>query len=291
MIVTKPKFGSDAHLIADAPSHQAIGFPDAFLSSTSSRRLRQHHFRNEDDLVEALTVEWMTLFDAVESFPSYPVTPMLRTEWPIGRRIADLMAFSMEMNWEDSILSELQRLSKTTPMELAVLAHFVDHPSSPDLLRESVFMGVGELERIVDALVRKQILTTGHEGLLKPNSWCRFLPKSIHLVEAKIEDWREAIGQAIYYRGFADSVSVALPISFERHLSLLEACNGSGVGLLLVPPDGIPVVAVKARQIPCAEASRKAHLSLQILKRLVVDFLHAHSVRSTTINRRACSSM
>lgn len=259
---------------------------------TSSRRLRQHRFCKESDLVRALVSERDSLFDAMDAFPSHPVIPFLKREWPLGRRIADLLAFSMKVGWEGAVAPDLLSVALLGWTELAVLAHFVRRSMSPDELRECVFMRAGELDALVGSLLRKQVLTSGPGGVLSASDgWLRWLPGTIHLVEAKIEDWSGALEQAEYYRAFADSVSLALPMSFAGKHAVIEACRNSDVGLLLVAPDQAPIIAHRAPQIAYTEAPRKAHLSLQLLKRLVLDYSHAHPVQPTLNTRRACLSM
>jgi hypothetical protein len=98
------------------------------------------------------------------------------------------------------------------------------------------------------------------------------------MVEAKMEDWQEALEQALYYRSFADAVSIALPVSFQGHREVAEACRNSHVGLLFVPVEGPILIEAKAPQVPQHIATRKTQCSVQILKRLVLDSRHAKPI-------------
>lgn len=265
------------------PSHEAgrtswLGGV-ASPSRHATRRLAKHQFRKESDLVRALSARFEDLFDALEAFPGHAVEPHLLREWQVGRRLADMLAFGMKPGWAAATTNYLRPLARLTLADSMVLAHLVRCPMGLRDLKQMVFMQEGELEALLVSLMRNQLIIEGSDGVLSPASdWVQWVPHSLHLVEAKIEDWREALSQADYYRSFADAVSIALPMSFSGRVDVADACRAAGVGLILVPVDGPPRTEVKAQQIPDQTATRKLQCSMQVIKRLMLNSTHANSI-------------
>lgn len=245
-------------------------------SNLSDRRLAKHQFRKEADLVSKLSIRWGCLFDALEVFPQYAVEPHIKLEWSVGRRIADLVAFAMRPGWQDSASEVLHALARLAFADSMVLAHINQVPMKMERLKQTVFMMDGEVEAIVASLQSKQLISKSPDGIISPaGDWTQWLPHSLHFVEAKMDDWREAIEQSVYYQTFADAVSVALPMSFEGREDVAGACRTAGVGLVFVPVDGPLRIGVKAQNIHMNNTVRKTQCSMQIMRRVVLDFLNA----------------
>lgn len=87
-------------------------------------------------------------------------------------------------------------------------------------------------------------------------------PEEVVAVELKLEDWREALGQAMHYQLAAHRAYIAMPLDQAivplRHRSRLER---QGVGLLGVHPLGEVRVLVEAR----ASARRLPFLTEHVL--------------------------
>jgi hypothetical protein len=241
--------------------------------------LAKHQFQKEANLVRALSTRFEDLFDALEVFPAHTVEPHLLREWQVGRRLADLLAFAMKPGWEAATRGVLRPLARLSVADSMVLAHLIRRPMGLRDLKQTVFMQDGELELLLASLMRRQLISEGFDRVYHPaGDWAQWLPDSLHLVEAKMEDWYKALDQAVYYRSFADAVSIALPMSFSGRVDVADACRTSGIGLILVPADGPARIEVKAPQVPDQAATRKLQCSIQVFKRLMLNLTHANSI-------------
>jgi hypothetical protein len=177
----------------------------------------------------------------------------------------------------------LRKLTKLGTPELLVLSHFMSGPKNLMDLHQEVFMREGELEKVVDKLAKAGLVQLNDSGCFFPSEWVKWVPKDLHFIEAKIENWREAIEQAKYYQDYADSVSIALPASFSDRADVFEACREAGVGLILVGAQNTTWNVLPSRLAPPLPTPRKTACLLQILKRHMLDFLNGRPIQPATV--------
>ncbi len=244
------------------------------LRRHAQKRLWKHAFPLESALVESLCQNSGQL-------ASSGTGAHLRREWVLGHRVADVAIYRLEnLPVADALLRKLTKL--VTP-ELLVLSHFMNEPKNLASLRQEVFMREGELEKVVDKLAINGLIRLEKDGRFFPSEWVQWIPKDLHFIEAKIENWREAIEQALYYQDYADSVSIALPASFSDRADVFEACKQAGVGLILVGTHNATWSALSPRSMPSPPTPRKTACLLQILRRHMLDFLHGRSIQPATV--------
>jgi hypothetical protein len=94
----------------------------------------------------------------------------------------------------------------------------------------------GQLDRLVEI----EVLERGQRGKIRLISdWSNSI--RITAVEAKLDKWKKAVGQARSYLGFADVSYVAMPCEIaEGKSDVVEACSAIGIGLIGITP-GVPI--------------------------------------------------
>lgn len=248
--------------------------PTTTLRRHAQKRLSKHAFPLESALVASLC-------ENSGQLASSGGGTHLRREWALGHRIADVAIYSLEpLPASHALLHQLTKLG--TP-ELLVLSHFLNKPKSLVELRQEVFMREGELDKVVSRLASAGLIRLENTGRLAPSEWVQWIPKDLHFIEAKIEDWREAIEQARYYQSYGDSASVALPASFSDRADVIEACKRAGVGLILVGAQNTTQTVLSPKAGPPLPSPRKIACHLQILRRHMLDFLHGRSIQSAAV--------
>lgn len=248
----------------------------------AKRREEKYAFGREADMVLSMRDQWARRGVLLENTEAWPSTVYVKREWPLGGRIADLAIFAIREDWDPST-RVMRRIGGLTGTELAVLARLVEIPMSLDQLSQSVFVRAGVLECTVKGLLASELLQEAGESVLRPASeWLPWLPHSLHFLEAKLEDWPEAIAQAAFYRAFADHASVALPATFEQREDVHRACEDAGVGLVLISATGTGQIALGPPKVEASVATRKIQCALQLLRRAVLDSLHGVSIRTAT---------
>lgn len=122
----------------------------------------------------------------------------------------------------------------------------------------------------------------GPWGTFRATDWKNALPTSLHLIEAKLDDWEQAIGQAANYRRFADASSVALPLSFAERADVYSACEAKGVGLILLHADGEGFQAVEPKGPEPRWQAIKQQSYLEILRDFVIKDGYVTSIHAIT---------
>jgi hypothetical protein len=162
----------------------------------------------------------------------------LKREVGVGRAIADIVVLLQETAPKASI----EGLTLTESIVLSTLRQ--SGPSRIDLLETKCGLSrrslrEGELSRLMDA----QMIQVSRGGRVALTDLCN-IPSEIVAVEAKLSRWKDALGQAIQYRRYADRAYVALPMTratcaldgikeFERHgVGLLGVFRGSLITLI-----------------------------------------------------------
>jgi hypothetical protein len=146
-----------------------------------------------------------------------------------GRRIADLVLL-----FADSAESERAVADQLSVAECVILATLRRHGR---LSREMLVAATGTSERglqsTLQRLERRGLLTqtrTGKVSLVR--TWTR--SASLVAFEAKLHKWRHALAQASWYRRYADTSYVVLPIAHAK--AAMQAADeflAAGVGLLV----------------------------------------------------------
>lgn len=242
----------------------------------ADRRLAKHSFGWEAGLVEVLCAQ-------AGRFSLRPGHHEVRTEWAVSNRIADV-AMSTFIS-QPRLDSRLKSLSRLTMVELAVLAGLVDGACNVNQLATGLYLRPAIVDRALERLKQLgliELMVNSTWGTFRAADWKDALPTSLHLIEAKLDDWEQAIGQASNYRRFADGASVALPLSFVGRADVYAACEAKGVGLILLQADGDGFQAVA----PAAPEPRWQRIRCQSYVEILRDFVlknaYATSLHSCT---------
>jgi len=216
-------------------------------------------FRKESELVEHLR-------SRVHDVVGRGGYTFIRAEWGLGPRIADLVVAVFASRPRPS--RTLQNLARISFLEARIAAELLTRP-----LRTAT---VGERLRLEVDVAKSALAKLERLGLARADGdawsvtgWCRNIPTEITVFEAKLLDWRSAIAQAEYYRGFADKAFVAMP-SCAAGESLRPACQHAGVGLVAVEPTGAAHVVSGARG-PRGSALRRRAFAVEVLRRYVAE--------------------
>ena len=234
-------------------------------SPNALRREVRHAFGREAEMVRTMLARGLRIDSNLEH------THLVR-EWTLGTHIADLAIFTIP---DFPLLPQaLRKLGSISHLEMAVLGEVVQGCGTPEEIAMSLFLRPLDLHAALGRLTRHGLVQNEASGRLSVE-WSAWVPRGIHLIEAKLEDWQEAVAQAVYYRTFADFASVALPVTFSSHLEAFKTCVNSGVGLILVDAHGGTEVALAAPKVPPRESIRRMTCSLRLLRRVLLDATHA----------------
>lgn len=160
----------------------------------------------------------------------------------------------------------MRRLSN---LEVHLVAELLPRPLRAQSVARRLCCPVRQLEATACVLVDRGILTQTKGGAFVVEEWAQWLPSRVETVEAKLRDWRAAVLQAEFYRGFSDSAYVAMPSSLRGQPDIPQACRRAGVGMLLVSPDG----EVTRRVSPEAARGQRSRRRNVAAVRLLQQFL------------------
>lgn len=237
-------------------------------SSLAKRRATLYRFEKESDMVKAMCEQ----VDGIALEAGYVE---VRREWILGDRIADLaLAAYRDRPIMDKRLQCVARLSM---LDQAILAKTILTPSTPEDIADAYFLPHAQVTEVVKKLSRMELVSCTDRGTYFSEDWSRFLP-SIHLIEAKLDDWEGALRQALYYRPYADGAWVALPEKFSNNSELYTRCHLLGLGLMLIGPDGSIVRAVSPEAPKVERHHQKMQTAIRLIRRLVLDSRYGHGI-------------
>jgi hypothetical protein len=126
-------------------------------------------------------------------------------------------------------------LSVSESVVLAVVRRQDGSMTSEDLAA----LGDGrDIQRTVRRLVLQGVLRETEHGVRAPKRW--WISGALYAIEAKLVRWRDALDQAVRYRGFADASFVALPEAYAcAAMDGEREFKQAGVGLVLVTTCGL----------------------------------------------------
>jgi len=162
-------------------------------------------------------------------------------------------------------------------LDQAILAKTILTPSTPEDIADAYFLPHAQVVEVVKKLSRMELVSCTDRGAYFSEDWSRFLP-SIHLIEAKLDDWEGALRQALCYRPYADGAWVALPEKFSMNSELYTRCHLFGLGLMLIGPDGSIVRAVSPEAPKVERHHQKMQTAIRLIRRLVLDSRDGHGI-------------
>jgi len=239
------------------------------LNPHAQRRLAKHSFGWEASLVDVLCQKSVPFCLKEGPFE-------IRKEWTVCNRIADVAVSTF--NARPQIDLRLRALSRLTMTELTVLAGTVQEATNEERLASRLYLRRDLVAAALARLGRLELIAPVPglaPGTLQATDWTSALPTSLHLIEAKLEDWEKAISQAANYRRFADAASVALPLSFLGRSEVYAACEAQGVGLILLQADGEGLQVVSPAKPDPKWAAIKCQSYVEILRDFVLKTGHA----------------
>ena len=205
----------------------------------ADRRLAKHSFGWEAGLVDVLCAH-------AARFGLRAGHHEVRTEWAVSNRIADVAVSTFDSR--PHLSPRLRGLGRLTMIELSVLAGMVERPCDGNFLAARLYLRAEIVDRALTRLEQLSLIEAmpdGPWGTFRLTDWKDALPTSLHLIEAKLDDWEQAVGQAANYRRFAYAASVALPLSFAGRADVYAVCEAKGVGLILLQANGEGFQAVE----------------------------------------------
>lgn len=178
----------------------------------------------------------------------------VRREMPVGRCIPDVLAVSAASlppaslwprNWSYRHACVVAALRQWRAVDVGTLAGLVHERET-----EAAAM-VADLERS-GAVVRTA------RGTVRLAPALRSVRTHITAIEAKLDRWQDALGQALEYRLFADRVVVAMDAGARRRLSakVVAEFRRQGVALCTVDHDAVRFLS-KGRATGAASAKRE----------------------------------
>lgn len=197
-------------------------------------------------------------------------------EVPDGSRVVDMMyaAFGEHPSGLDEATSLGRALSRLSLAQMMVLAQLWRHRKL-SVRRLSEMMFIPE-----DVLLRQYLRPMKRLGLTEQVTrsswqvadWGVWKPEALVAIEAKLTDWREALGQAVDNRKRADYSYIALPAAHlsERH-PLWSDARRAGVGVIHLDPTRGAQIVLRARRTLAAETTSRWHVSLRLLADLLAD--------------------
>lgn len=194
-----------------------------------------HTFPLEKDLVQVLTGSINTLFAGIIS------NPKCLLEFEVGHRLADvaLAAYAKDFKFEYFNLKNFPRLDS---FDVAVVAHIMVRPLKSHTIARNL-MASDELVTLRLRRLLKAGLIDSRGSTYFIGAWKEIFPRDMLFIEAKLDDWREAVNQAVQYKKYSELVYIAMPSKMSFHDEFMGICKEHGFGYISVSPRcGVHVV-------------------------------------------------
>lgn len=227
------------------------------VSGGATRKI--HAFRRESDLVDLLS----SRLEAVLGLGRHT---FIRAEWGVGPRIADLVVAVFASRPRPS--RALENLARISFVEARIAAELMMRPLRAATVGERLRLEINVASSALSKLERLGLARNDGEAW-SLTGWSRYIPDEVVVFEAKLLDWRSAVTQAEYYRGFADRAFVAMP-SCAASDAVKPACERAGVGLVTVEPTGAARVVSGAREATRGAPRRRA-FAVEVLRRYAAE--------------------
>lgn len=198
-------------------------------------------------------------------------------ELPVNNRVVDFALAPIDARQLTLSREEAKALCKLSMVQLDVLSLFVGRPKvTLQYLSRTTFMPAPLLVRdFITVFSQYSLITRTSRYSYSATDWIEALPPYIVAIEAKLNKWQEALGQAISNRSFANVSIVTLDKrDTDIPSSAKERFRAGGIGLLAFDDDGDIKTVVPVPKYNSSTRDR----SFQLV-RLVRD-LHKKDVRS-----------
>lgn len=213
-------------------------------------------FDSEADLVHVVCASLQTLLGGTAA-------GFYWKEWTLGARIADVACVS----YAQAPHIEPEKFGRLTYAELRVAAELMGRPLRVDTVARRLRLPVQRVEATTRRLLRRGLVERVGAGTHLCTARSTYMPDRVVAVEAKLDDWRQAVQQAAYYRPFCDHAMVAMPMRFRGHEALYSACAAAGLGLMLLATSGQHCVPVRPRRPSRRGQPRRDSTALNLLTR------------------------
>lgn len=167
---------------------------------------------------------------------------LMALELPVHYRMIDvaiaLLDSSEAYNLYDC--TSLKQLKNLNSKDLDILSMIHAHKkSSIHLLKNYLGIDIGELHKILDKLIKLNLVIKLSKYTYTLSDWTNIFPKKLVSIELKLAKWQEALEQGIYNLRFSDFSFVALDEEQIPHNKNIEKFFiDSNVGLIYVNSNG-----------------------------------------------------
>jgi len=167
---------------------------------------------------------------------------LLAFELPVHYRMIDVavaLVNTGEMNnlYECDSIRQLKNLNSRALDILSTI--YVYKKASIHLLKNHLGMGIEEIHKLLDKLIRLKLVIQSSKYTYIVSEWTYILPKRLVSIELKLSKWQEALAQGIYNLKFSDFSFVALDEEQIPHNKNIEKFFiDNNVGLIYVNSNG-----------------------------------------------------
>lgn len=178
--------------------------------------------------------------------------PLVVLELGVGFGIADAVLFDIDYDSMAARMAGGLRKPVLSSSHLSVLTTLTaSGPISLDLLGASLSFSRSNLRsHILKTLEDQNLVAISPDGTVEMNDAFKSVSRYVIAVEAKLRDWKRAIGQAVRYRWFANESYVALPAGLARRPDVAALSALNGIGLISVESSRLRLVSAAPRSAP-----------------------------------------
>lgn len=206
-------------------------------------RFRKAKSGPEQQLVDRFLESYRDIF-AVDGLE---ITALIEPYAEVG--IPDILLIVWEKGWQEKWHPERNNLNKTDIKIIHYISTFGKRGTTKDAINTLLSFPNRELEKTFDKLLKADLITVVEDRIKLKDISHAFFIRQIISVEAKINDWKNAVLQAQRNQNFCSHSYLLLP---EERINenVLQACDNK-LGLLIYS-GGKAVVKKRAQknQIP-----------------------------------------